>query len=204
MAQTTKQRSFFERNIHYLIIAAVALIVGAVFLTKSNGGGSSASAVNPAGQSADPAEATFADAPADAKLAPDFTLTSTDGKPIKLSDYRGKVVVLDFWATWCPPCKAEIPDFIKLYSKYKDDGFQMLGVSLDQGGLKDVVPFMKDHGINYPIVLGTDEVVSAYGGIRGIPTTFVIDKKGYVRESFEGYRQASVFEDAVLKLTKEK
>ena len=71
----------------------------------------------------------------------------------------------------------------------------MLGVSLDQGGLKDVVPFMKDYGINYPIVLGTEEVVSAYGGIRGIPTTFVIDKNGHVRAAFEGYRQASVFEE---------
>jgi len=204
MVQQVRQRNFLERNIHYLIIAAVALIVGAVYLTKSNGNALSQSMADPAGNAVNATEAGFAETPADGKIAPDFTLTSTDGKSIKLSDYRGKVVVLDFWATWCPPCKAEIPDFIKLYSKYKDDGFQMLGVSLDQGGLKDVVPFMKDHGIDYPIVLGTEEVVSAYGGIRGIPTTFVIDKKGYVRDAFEGYRPASVFEDAVLQLTKEK
>jgi len=201
MVQKTKQRSFLEKNFHYLVVAAVALIVGAVYLTKSNFPASSQSAESP-GTGA--SEAAFAEAPTDGKLAPDFTLTSTEGKPIKLSDYRGKVVVLDFWATWCPPCKAEIPDFIKLYSKYKGDGFQMLGVSLDQGGLNDVVPFIKDHGINYPIVLGTEEVVSAYGGIRGIPTTFVIDKKGNVRDSFMGYRPASVFEDLVKQLLAEK
>ncbi len=80
----------------------------------------------------------------------------------------------------------------------------MLGISLDQGGLNDVVSFMKDYGINYPIALGTEEVVSAYGGIRGIPTTFVIDKKGYVRGAFEGYRDASVFQNLIQKLTEEK
>lgn len=68
---------------------------------------------------------------------------SVKGKAITLSDYRGRVVILDFWATWCPPCKAEIPDFIKLYSKYRKDGSQMLGIPVDQGGLADVKPFMK-------------------------------------------------------------
>jgi cytochrome c biogenesis protein CcmG/thiol:disulfide interchange protein DsbE len=79
----------------------------------------------------------------------------------------------------------------------------MIGISLDEGGLKDVVPFMKEYGINYPIVLGTEEVVSAYGGIRGIPTTFVIDKKGYVRGAFEGYRPVTVFANLVRQLTEE-
>jgi peroxiredoxin len=199
MAHKVRQKSFIERNLHLIIIAVVAVVVGAVYLNKSNESGpTSASAATL------PAESPAAETPGDKTIAPDFTLTSTDGKQIKLSDFRGKVVVVDFWATWCPPCKAEIPDFIKLYSQYKSDGFQMLGVSLDQGGLKDVIPFMKDHGMNYPVVLGTEEVVSAYGGIRGIPTTFVIDKKGYVRGAFEGYRQASVFENLVKQLLAEK
>lgn len=197
MTRKAKQKSFLERNIHYIVIAAVALIVGAVYLNKS-GNGNSASAQGV------PAENAAMETPGEGKVAPDFTLTSTDGKTIRLSDFRGKVVVLDFWATWCPPCKAEIPDFIKLYSQYKDDGFQMLGVSLDRGGLDAVKPFMKDYGVNYPIMLGNDQVVSDYGGISGIPTTFVIDKQGVIRASFIGYRPASVFEKLIQQLTSEK
>jgi len=187
------------KNFHLIVVAIVLLVAGAVYLEKSNSGGTfSVSAANLNAESAGIGGTN------DRTAAPDFTLTCTDGKAIRLSDYRGKVVVLDFWATWCPPCKAEIPDFIKLYSSYKSDGFQMLGISLDEGGLNDVVPFMKDHGMNYPVALGTEEVVSAYGGIRGIPTTFVIDKKGYVRAAFEGYRDASVFENMVKQLISEK
>ena len=204
MAQRSRRENFLEKNIHYMVIAAVALIVGTVYLWKSNDVTSLQAADNPSASTVNATDAAFGETSTEGKLAPDFTLSSTSGNTIKLSDYRGKVVVLDFWATWCPPCKAEIPDFIKLYSKYKDDGFQMLGVSLDQGGLKDVVPFIKDHGINYPIVLGTEEIVSAYGGIRGIPTTFVIDKKGYIRDEFVGYRPASVFEKDIQQFVKAK
>lgn len=198
MAHKVKQEGFIQKNFHLIVIAVVSLIVGGVYLMKSNDSG-------PASASAAilPPESAAVETSGDKIIAPDFTLTSTDGKEIKLSDFRGKVVVVDFWATWCPPCKAEIPDFIKLYSRYRSDGFQMLGVSLDEGGLKDVVPFMKDYGMNYPVVLGTEEVVSAYGGIRGIPTTFVIDKNGYVRGSFEGFRQASVFENLVKQFLSE-
>ncbi len=197
MARKAKQRSFIEKNLHYAVIAAVALIVGAVYLNKPNSG-------NTASAQDVPAENAVMETPGDGKLAPDFALTTTDGKTVRLSDFRGKVVVLDFWATWCPPCKAEIPDFIKLYSQYKGDGFQMLGVSLDRGGVDVVKPFMKDYGINYPIMMGDDQVVSAYGGISGIPTTFVIDKQGNIRASFIGYRPASVFEQLIQQLTSEK
>jgi len=170
MARKAKQKSFLEKNFHYIVIAAVALVVGAVYMNKSGTQNAAAQGI--------PSENVAAESPSQGTPAPNFALTSTDGKTVKLSDFRGKVVVLDFWATWCPPCKAEIPDFIKLYSKYKKDGFQMLGISVDQGGLGAVLPFMKEYGINYPIVLADNDVVSAYGGIRGIPTTFVIDKQG--------------------------
>ena len=197
MTRKPTKKNFLEKNIHYIVIAAVILAVGVVYFSRS-GASNSASAQEL------PAENAAMGTPSDGKMAPNFTLTSTDGKTIKLSDYRGKVVVLDFWATWCPPCKAEIPDFIKLYSQYKGDGFQMLGISVDQGGLSVVKPFMKAYGINYPIMLADDQVVSDFGGISAIPTTFVIDKHGRVRASFVGYRPASEFENLIKQLTKEK
>ncbi len=187
-----------EKNFHLVVVAVVALAVLAMYVVMSrHGGTATASVVDP------PTESAAMGSPNELPAAPDFTLTSTDGKTIKLSDYRGKVVVIDFFATWCPPCKAEIPDYIKLYSRYRKDGFQMLGISVDQGGIDAVRPFMKEYGVKYPVMLATDEVVSAYGGIRGIPTTFVIDKQGRVAASLMGYRPASVFENLIQKLTKE-
>ncbi|HUI29994.1 MAG TPA: TlpA disulfide reductase family protein [Candidatus Acidoferrales bacterium] len=191
MEHKVKRGGFLEEHFHLIVIGVIALVAGAVYLGESSSS-NSASATNLPKQSATVGT--------NREIAPDFTLTSIDGKTIKLSDYRGKVVILDFWATWCAPCKAEIPDFIKLSSQYKSHDFQMLGVSLDEGGLKEVAPFMKQLGMNYPVVLGTEEVVSAYGGIRGIPTTFVIDKNGFVRAVFEGYRDATVFENLVKQL----
>jgi cytochrome c biogenesis protein CcmG/thiol:disulfide interchange protein DsbE len=136
--------------------------------------------------------------------APSFSLTDTKGKKVSLSEFKGKVVILDFWATWCAPCRKEIPDFIELYKQYGSKRFQMIGISLDQGGIKDVIPFMKDHGISYPILIGNRAVASQYGGIRGIPTTFVIDKKGNIRAQYVGYRPKQTFEKDILSLLNEK
>lgn len=197
MTSKQKQKSFLEKNVHYIVIVAVALIVGVIYLNKPGSG-------NAATTQSLPAENAAMETPSDGNMAPDFALTSTEGKTIRLSDFRGKVVVVDFWATWCPPCKAEIPDFIKLYSQYKSDGFQMLGISVDQGGLAVVKPFIKNFGINYPIMLANSQVVQDYGGISAIPTTFVIDKQGHVRASFVGYRPVSVFEKLIKQLTSEK
>ena len=195
MEHKRKQKGFREKNFRLVVIAVAALVIIAVYIGESRHSGTAVAAV------ADlPGESAVMESSSEAPTAPDFTLTTTDGKTIKLSDYRGKVVIVDFFATWCPPCKAEIPDYIKLYSKYRKDGFQMLGISVDQGGIDAVRPFMKEYGINYPVMLATDEVVSAYGGIRGIPTTFVIDKQGRIAASFMGYRPASVFESLIQKL----
>ena len=112
--------------------------------------------------------------------APDFTLYTLDGDEVKLSDYLGKVVILDFWATWCAPCRKGIPDLISIQNEYKDD-LVVIGISLDQPATQDqLIPFIKNYGINYPIVLGDLEVSAAYGNIQAIPTSFIIDQEGNI------------------------
>ncbi len=146
----------------------------------------------------------LANTPFDFKPAPNFELPDVNGKKVRLSDFKGKVIILDFWATWCPPCRAEIPGFIELYNKYKDKGVVVIGISLDEGGLRDVLPFIREFGVNYPILIGNYKVTQDYGGIRGIPTTFVIDKKGNIRAKYVGYRPKEVFERDIIMLLNEK
>ena len=129
--------------------------------------------------------------------APDFTLSGLDGQLVRLSDFKGKVVILDFWATWCPPCRAELPHFKALYSKYRTQGLEIVGVALDDGGASVVRPFVQAQGITYPILIGDEKVTQAYGGIRGIPTTFVIDREGQIVNKYVGYQSREVFESAV-------
>ncbi len=134
------------------------------------------------------------------KPAPAFTLQDLNGKNVSLSDLRGKVVILDFWATWCPPCIQEIPHFIELYEQYKDRGFAMVGISLDQAGISVVKSFVQKYRINYPILMTDGWVDKAFGGIPGIPTTFVIDSAGNIRQKYIGYRDKAVFENDIKAL----
>jgi len=138
-------------------------------------------------------------------IAPDFTLQDINGNEVTLSDFKGKVVILNFWATWCPPCRKEIPVFIELYKKYKDEGLVIIGISLDREGKKVLIPFVKKFGINYPVLIGTQKVVDAYGGIRGIPTTFIIDKKGKIRKKHIGLplNPREFFENEFLRIKDE-
>lgn len=126
--------------------------------------------------------------------APDFALENLDGDVIKLSDYKGKVVFLNFWATWCPPCRAEIPYFIELVEQYGEDGFVVLGVDLDPRDFSKVPAFVDQQGINYPVLYDTKRVSGMYGGIQSIPTTFVINRDGKVVEQIVGSRPKNVFE----------
>jgi cytochrome c biogenesis protein CcmG/thiol:disulfide interchange protein DsbE len=133
-------------------------------------------------------------------MAPDFTLNDLDGKPFRMSDTKGNVVILDFWATWCPPCRMEIPHFEALYRQYRANGLEIVGVALDRGGAKVVKPFVKDAGVTYPVVIGDQATANAYGGIRGIPTTFIIDRQGRIVEKAVGYRDKAFFESRIKEL----
>lgn len=127
-------------------------------------------------------------------LSPAWELKDVNGKMVKSSDFSGKVVMLDFWATWCGPCRMEIPGFIELQKQYADKGLVVIGVSLDQDGASAVKPFIEKLGINYPIVLGDEVIVSAFGGIEGIPTTFIIDRAGNIVRKHVGYAPKAEFE----------
>jgi peroxiredoxin len=136
--------------------------------------------------------------------APVWTLKDLDGKPVSLSQFKGKVVVVDFWATWCPPCRAEIPGYIEMVRKHGKDGLVIVGISLDQGGPGVVKPFAEKTGINYQLVMGDDAVVAAFGGVEGIPTTFLIDRSGMIRDRKVGAEEAESYEKKVLAVLREK
>ena len=120
------------------------------------------------------------------KAAPEFVLKDSDGKTVHLSDYKGKVVLLDFWATWCAPCKVEIPWFMEFEQQYKDKGFAVLGVSMDEDGWTAVKPYLERIKVNYRIVLGNDKVGDQYGGVDSLPTTFLIDRQGRIAATHVG------------------
>ena len=134
------------------------------------------------------------------KAAPDFALKDASGKVIHLADYKGKVVLLDFWATWCGPCGVEIPWFTEFQRKYKDRGFEVVGVSMDDDGWKAINPFVARRKINYRVVLGDDKTGDQYGGLDALPTTFVIDRAGRIASKHVGLTDKRDFEDAIEKL----
>ena len=142
--------------------------------------------------------AVFIVCAAAAPAATELNLQDMNGKAVNLSDYKGKVIILDFFATWCPPCKQEIPDFVELQKEYGDQGFTMIGVSLS--GASDMRKFASRHGINYPVLMDSRKVQAAYGPVRSIPTTLVLDQNMNVVKQYIGYKPKSVFEADITTL----
>lgn len=132
--------------------------------------------------------------------APDFTLKRMNGKLFTLSDHKGQVVILNVWATWCPPCRKEIPGFIDIQKQMRDKSVLFVGVSVDEKGWKVVRPFAKKLGINYPIVVDDGTVRLKYGPLRGIPTTFIINKKGKVEYMATGLINQKALQPVLDKL----
>lgn len=136
----------------------------------------------------------------EAAKAPDFKLLSTDGKEVNLSDYKGKVVILDFWATWCGPCRRGVPDLVAIQKNYGEK-VVIIGISLDDSRTKnDIQPFMKEFEINYPVVYGTSEVVMNYGNIQAIPTSFIIDQSGNIVDKYVGLVSKEIYENRIKSL----
>ena len=136
---------------------------------------------------------------ASGNAAPDFTVTDIDGKKFALSDSKGKVVLLDFWATWCTPCRAEIPHFVEMQQKYGPQGFQVIGISMDDDA-KPVKEFYRQFNMNYPVAVGDDKLAQSFGGVLGLPVNFIIDREGRIHAKYLGATDVSVIDKAVSEL----
>ena len=134
------------------------------------------------------------------KPAPAFTLKDSNGTSVKLSDYLGKVVLLNFWATWCGPCKVEIPWFIEFEQKHKDSGFAVVGISMDEDGWETVKPYIEARRVNYRILLGDDATAQSFGGVESLPTTFLIDRQGRVASVHIGLVSKSSYQNEIIQL----
>lgn len=132
-----------------------------------------------------------------ATLAPDFTLESLDGKSMRLSDLRGKAVLLNFWATWCTPCKIEMPWFVEMQRQYGAQGLQIVGVAMDDASKEDIAKFAKDMGVNYPILIGKEAVGDQYGGVPALPETFFIGRDGKIVDKILGLKGKGDIEEDI-------
>jgi cytochrome c biogenesis protein CcmG/thiol:disulfide interchange protein DsbE len=137
---------------------------------------------------------------AERKPAPDFALRDGDGKTVRLSDYRGKVVLLNFWATWCGPCKLEIPWFNEFQQQHRERGLVVLGISMDEEGWDVIKPFVSALKVNYRILLGDETVADLYGGVSSLPTSFLIDRQGRIASVHVGLVSKSVYEREIQEL----
>jgi thiol-disulfide isomerase/thioredoxin len=134
--------------------------------------------------------------------APEFSLTDLEGKPLQLTAFRGKIVLLDYWATWCAPCKIEVPHLVELQKKYGSQGLQIIGISMDDDSAP-VETFARDLAINYPVALGNAPLAQSYGGVLGLPVAFLIDRNGRIVKRMDGDAKFQGLDSEIARLLKE-
>jgi len=180
-----------RRNAGAIVIVTLVVAIMIYAGVRSSRGPKTSAMVNPGQAALNPGEVK-------GKVAPDFALQDLEGKQVKLSDFRGKAVLLNFWATWCGPCKVEMPWFVELQKQYGPQGLQIVGVALDDSGRDAIQKYANDMGVNYTILQGQDSVGDAYGAI-GLPTTYFIDRDGKIIDSASGLVSRSEIEDNIKK-----
>jgi thiol-disulfide isomerase/thioredoxin len=190
------KQSGMSRRITLVIVIAVLILAGGYIVNRY---WIEPVTAHQASSRSGPAAANQAASP-DYPTAPAFTLSDIFGRPLSLDQYRGKVVLLDFWATWCGPCRSEIPGFIQLQKTYASQGFQIIGISEDQGGAGPVLDFYKQEGLDYRVALDNGKVGQLYGGVIGIPTTYLIGRDGRIYSKVPGAVAADYFEPAIKTL----
>jgi thiol-disulfide isomerase/thioredoxin len=131
---------------------------------------------------------------------PDLELATLDGSKIRLADGSGRAKLVNFWATWCAPCREEIPHFNEIYAEFRDDGLDIIAISMDEEGAEVVRPFVAENGMTYPVVLGSDQVAEAFGGVVGFPTTYLVDREGKVVDRWVGVIPPRILEEKVRAL----
>jgi len=177
------------RRIYFITLVVIA-VVGAGVLTRYGLHASFGSARHSV-------TATTRSSPK-AKVAPDFALQALDGRTVKLSDFRGKTVLLNFWATWCAPCRIEMPWLVEFDKQYQSQGLDIVGVSMDDSGQETAVAeFIKERNVNYPILIGNNEVADLYGGLRFLPQTLLIDPEGNIVKTMYGIKSKDEFEQNI-------
>ncbi len=185
-------------NVKKLILLSCSVFLLSIF-TGCGGSNESDSFANSPSSNNPPSGESIADLPVLGK-AENWSLTRLDGSVLHSSELAGKVVVIDFWATWCPPCRAEIPGYVGMQQDLEQEGLVIVGVSLDEDGPEVVRKFAQRYGVNYEMVMGDERMVDTFGGVRVIPTTFLIDRDGQVRHRKEGMMERSEYEPLIRSL----
>jgi thiol-disulfide isomerase/thioredoxin len=183
-------------NRNVIVVLCVVVAITALLLVGKKT--SKPKAVDPTKQNVSGSPVASGTDPAIGSLAPEFSLKSVpDGKTVSLSSLRGKAVVVNFWATWCGPCKIEMPWLVDLQKKYGDQGLQIVGITKDDSNEAAIAKFTQKMGVNYTILVGNQQVVDLYGGVGGLPTSFFVNRSGKVVHEIIGLDSESKFEDAI-------